>query len=109
MMLVEEGKLSLDDPVSKYIPEFGGSRQVRVLKPGSPPAPFTPYPAQQLPSKEWGEPQYAMVPAARPITVKMLLTHTSGIQIYGVDNAFPRHEPTDTLATFVPKLAVYAA
>jgi CubicO group peptidase (beta-lactamase class C family) len=35
----------------------------------------------------------------------MLLTHTSGIQIYGVNNAFPRREPTDTLATFVPKLA----
>jgi CubicO group peptidase (beta-lactamase class C family) len=46
-----------------------------------------------------------MVPASRPITLRMLLTHTSGIQIYGVDNAFPRREPTDTLATFVPKLA----
>ena len=45
MMLVEEGKLGLDDPVSKYIPEFGQPRQVRVLKPGSPPAP-----SWQLPS-----------------------------------------------------------
>jgi hypothetical protein len=45
------------------------------------------------------------VPAAKPITVRMLLTHTSGIQIYGVDNAFPRREPTDTLASFVPRLA----
>jgi CubicO group peptidase (beta-lactamase class C family) len=35
----------------------------------------------------------------------MLLSHTSGIQIYGIDNGFPRREPTDTLATFVPKLA----
>jgi len=105
MMLVDDGKLNLDDPVSKYIREFGGSRQVRVLKPGSPPAPFTPIPGPLAPSQEWGKPQYAMVPAARPITVRMLLTHTSGIQIYGVDNAFPRHEATDTLATFVPKLA----
>ncbi len=106
MMLVEEGKLSLDDPVSKYIPEFGASRQVRVLTPGSPPAPFTAIPGPAAAVNEWGEPRYAMVPAARPITVRMLLTHTSGIQIYGVDNAFPRHKPTDTLATFVPKLAV---
>ena len=95
MMLVEEGKLNLDDPVSKYIPEFGGPRQVRVLKPGSPPAPFTRHVLDPQPpsESEWGEPQYAMVPAARPITVRMLLTHTSGIQIYGVDNAFPVMSP----------------
>ena len=105
MMLVEDGKLGLDDPISKYIPELGGSRQVRVLKPGSPPAPFTAVPGPVAPSKEWGEPQYQMVPAVKPITVKMLLTHTSGIQIYGIDNAFPRREPADALATFVPKLA----
>jgi CubicO group peptidase (beta-lactamase class C family) len=105
MMLVEDRKLNLDDPVSRYIPEFGGTWQVRVLKPGSPPAPFRAIPGPDAPSKEWGEPQYEMAPAARPITVRMLLTHTSGIQIYGVDNTFPPREPTDTLATFVPKLA----
>jgi len=44
MMLVQDGKLNLDDPVSKYIPEFGRSRQVRVLEPGSPPAPFSAIP-----------------------------------------------------------------
>jgi CubicO group peptidase (beta-lactamase class C family) len=105
MMLVEAGKLNLDDPVSKYIPEFGGPRQVRVLKPGSPPAPLSLVPGPVAPSKEWGEPQYEMVLAAKPITVRMLLTHTSGIQIYGVDNAFPARDPKGTLATFVPKLA----
>jgi CubicO group peptidase (beta-lactamase class C family) len=105
MMLVEDGKLNLDDPVSKYIPEFGGSRQVRVLKPGSPPAPFRAIPGPGAPSKEWGEPQYEMVPATKPITLRMLLTHTSGIQIYGVDNGFPPRDPTDALATFVPKMA----
>ena len=105
MMLVEAGKLDLDDPVSKYIPEFGRSRQVRVLKPGSPPAPFTAMPGPDGPSKEWGEPQYEMEPAAGPVAVRMLLNHTSGIQIYGVNNALPHRQPTDTLATFVPKLA----
>ena len=105
MMLVEDRKLNLDDLVSRYIPEFAGTRQVRVLKPGSPPVPFRALPGPGAPSKEWGEPQYEMTPAARPITVRMLLTHTSGIQIYGVDNAFPPREPTDSLATFVPKLA----
>lgn len=105
MMLVEDGRLGLDDPVSRYIPEFGRARQVRVLKPGSPPAPFRAIPGPGAPSREWGDPQYEMVPAARPITIRMLLNHTSGIQIYGVDNAFPPREPTDSLATFVPKLA----
>ena len=105
MMLVDEGKLNLDDPVSKYIPQFGAVQQVRVLKPGSPPAPFAAVPGPVAPSKEWGEPQYERVPAVRPITVRMLLTHTSGLQVYGVDNAFPRREPSDTLASFVPKLA----
>jgi CubicO group peptidase (beta-lactamase class C family) len=106
MMLVDDGKLNLDDPVSKFIPEFGGQRLVRVLKPGSPPAPFTPMPGPVPVSKEWGEPQYEMVPAERPITVRMLLTHTSGIQIFGVDNPdFPRPEPGDNLATRIPKLA----
>jgi CubicO group peptidase (beta-lactamase class C family) len=52
MMLVDEGKLALDDPVSKFVPEFN---QVRVVKDGKPES-----------------------PAAR-ITLRQLLTHTSGI------------------------------
>ena len=105
MMLVEDGKLNLDDPISKYVPEFGGPRQVRELKPGSPPAPFRAIPGPGPASSEWGAPEYEMVPAAKPITLRMLLTHTSGIQIYGVDNGFPRRDAKDLLATFVPKMA----
>jgi CubicO group peptidase (beta-lactamase class C family) len=117
MMLVEEGKLNLDDPISKYIPELGTPRQVRVLKPGSPPAPYNAMPGPPpavtatapgkpgAPSDQGGEPQYEMVPATKPITLRMLLTHTSGVQIFGIDNAFPQHGPTDTLASFVPRLA----
>lgn len=55
MMLFEEGKLLLTDPVSKYLPEF---TDMRVLKEGS--------------SEE-------TEPAKRPITIKHLLTHTSGL------------------------------
>jgi CubicO group peptidase (beta-lactamase class C family) len=105
LMLLEEGKLNLDDPVSKFIPEFGRPQQVRVLKPGSPPARFTAVPGPMAQPSEWGDPQYEMVPAAKPITLRMLLTHTAGVQVYGVDNAFPRREPTSTLASFVSKLA----
>ncbi|WP_257454954.1 serine hydrolase domain-containing protein [Archangium lipolyticum] len=60
MMLVEEGKLGLDEPISKYLPEW---QNVQVLA-----AP---------PSTPGGS--YSTVPAQTPITVKQLLTHTSGI------------------------------
>ena len=53
MILVDDGKLSLDDPISKFLPEFKGPR---VHKAGQEPA-----------------------PAGREITVRHLLTHTSGI------------------------------
>lgn len=63
MMLQEEGKLLLDDPVSKYIPEFGNTR-VAVAAPDK--------------SKK----KYLVVPAKRQITIRDLLTHTAGIS-YG--------------------------
>lgn len=57
MMLYEEGKFLLDDPVSKYLPEF---KNMKVLvKPAA------------------GEP-YA-IPATKEITIRDLLRHTSGI------------------------------
>ncbi len=57
MMLWEEGKFLLNDPVSKFIPEF---KDVKVL------------PAESEPG---GEPTQAK----RPITIRHLLTHTSGL------------------------------
>ena len=63
MILFEEGKLLLDDPVSKYIPEF---RDTTVAVPD---------PAKKAPG-------YTIVPASRQITVRDLLTHTAGIS-YG--------------------------
>jgi CubicO group peptidase (beta-lactamase class C family) len=105
LMLVDEGKINLDDPVSKYIPEFAAPRLVRLVKPGSPPPPFTPLPGQQPATAEYGPVQYEMVPATHEVTVRTLLTHTSGIQIFGVPNDFPQNKPGDTLATQIPKLA----
>lgn len=56
MILVEEGKLGLDDPISKYIPAF---KDMKVLVD----------PAKGLDSR----------PAKSPITVRNLLTHTAGL------------------------------
>lgn len=63
MILQEEGRLLLDDPVSKYIPEFAGARV-----------------AVQAADKD--AKGYTTVPVKRPITIRDLLTHTAGIS-YG--------------------------
>jgi CubicO group peptidase (beta-lactamase class C family) len=59
MMLFEDGKLLLDDPISKYIPEF---RKPQVLD-----------------KFNKADTTYTTVAAKREITVRDLLTHTSGI------------------------------
>lgn len=56
MMLVEEGRFLLDDPVAKFIPEFA-NQQVGVENNG----------------------KLDLVPLQRPMTVQDLLRHTSGI------------------------------
>lgn len=63
MMLWEEGKFQLDDPISKYIPEFKNP--------------------QVLQSFRYADTTYTTRPANKEITIRHLLTHTSGIG-YGV-------------------------
>ncbi len=63
MMLWEEGKFQLDEPISKYIPEF---KNPQVLK-----------------SFTYSDTTYATEPAKSEITIRQLITHTSGIG-YGV-------------------------
>jgi CubicO group peptidase (beta-lactamase class C family) len=109
MMLVEDGKINLNDPISKFVPELGGKRIVRVLKKGSPPPPFSPMPGFLPEAAPDGPAVYDMVPAEREFTIKDLLTHTSGVQIFGVPNAIPnmpRRTPNDTLATAIPRLGL---
>lgn len=65
MILLEEGKLLLSDPVSKFIPSF---RETTVAVPAPPGA-------------VRGTP-VSVVPAKRQITIRDLLTHTSGMS-YG--------------------------
>ncbi len=62
VVLMEEGKLRLSEPVSKYLPAF---KRTTVLVPG---------PASSG--------RYGSVPAKREITIRDLLTHTAGIN-YG--------------------------
>jgi CubicO group peptidase (beta-lactamase class C family) len=69
MMLVDEGKVSLNDPVEKYLPEFKG-QQVHVAlldsalqPPGAPPRPNLARPTH-------------------PILVREILSHTSGLPFH---------------------------
>jgi CubicO group peptidase (beta-lactamase class C family) len=61
LMLLEEGRFQLDDPAEKYLPQLAGRR---VLRPGATDAEDT-------------------EPAKTPITIRHLMTHTSGLA-YGV-------------------------
>jgi CubicO group peptidase (beta-lactamase class C family) len=63
MTLIEEGRINLGDPVSKFIPEF---KETKVA----------------VPAADKGTPSYSVVPAKREITIRDLLTHTAGIS-YG--------------------------
>jgi len=106
MMLVEEGKVRLTDPVSRFIPEFATLNKVAVPRPGPPGAPAGP-PAQGR--QGGGAPAYDVVSVNRPITIADLLKHGSGLVSGGLGAAdaarlAPR-TPTDTLATYIPKLA----
>ncbi len=63
MILWEEGKFQLDDPISKYIPEFKNPQVLRTFR--------------------YADTSWTAQPASREITIRHLLTHTSGIG-YGI-------------------------
>ncbi len=89
LMLIEQGKLRLSDPVSKFIPEFKDV-QVAVL------------------DKETG--RVSLERPQRPVTIRDLLTHTSGLGSGGIGTktakaktAFPHGD--DTLASYAARMA----
>jgi CubicO group peptidase (beta-lactamase class C family) len=61
MMLVEQGKITLDEPIAKYIPAF------KEMKVG------------METRDDDGKPKFYLVDAKKPITIQDLLRHTSGI------------------------------
>ncbi|WP_423820173.1 serine hydrolase [Salinimicrobium sp. TIG7-5_MAKvit] len=66
MMLWEEGKFKLDDPISKYIPEFKDPQVIATFN------------AEDT--------TYTTKPAGKEITIRQLLTHTSGLGYGRIDS-----------------------
>ncbi len=99
LMLVEEGKIRLNDSVSKFLPEFKESK-VAMPRESATPRP---------PAQPAAPPDYYTVPANREITIRDLLTHTSGLLSSGLGSRVaPRMNPFapgETLESYIPKLA----
>jgi CubicO group peptidase (beta-lactamase class C family) len=94
MMLVDDGRLALDQPLAKYIPAFADV-MVAAERHGE------------------GRPSLATEPLKRPITIEDLLRHTSGITygFYGDSSVRKLYANSDLFegdfdnATFVERLA----
>jgi CubicO group peptidase (beta-lactamase class C family) len=77
LMLAEEGKVRLSDPVSRFIPAYADI-EVGIVKPTTP-GPGGPPAAAPAAGPGAPPPAFYTVPATRQITVLDLLTHTSGL------------------------------
>lgn len=93
LMMLEEGKLRLEDPVSKFIPEFANTTVAMLTDPNA---------------EESRDPDIYKTPATREITVRDLLTHTSGLASSGIAaRTTARMAPRETssnLAAYIPTL-----
>src|ERR1017187_4392653 len=85
MMMLEEGKLRLNDPVSKFLPAFAN-------------------PKVAVPKGNAGE--FYVIPAERELTIRDLLTHTNGLMTGGIGSKSgpPRPAPGAPLAHHIPQL-----
>ena len=96
MLLYDEGKFQLDDPISKYLPAFANAKVLATFNAA--------------------DSSYTTVPAQREVTIRQLLTHTSGISypVIGTREATAIYAkamipsgigtPTGTLATAMDAL-----
>ncbi len=98
LMMMEEGKLRLTDPISKFIPEFKGMK-VAVIEDR---------PAGAAAPARGAPPLFYTVPATREITVQDLLTHVSGLNSGGAAStaevAKVALKAGEKLSDYIPRL-----
>ncbi|MDB6137818.1 MAG: estB 3 [Verrucomicrobiaceae bacterium] len=82
MMLIDEGKACLDDPVEKYLPEFKGQMYIT----------------------EKDDAHMLLKKPPHPFTIRQLMSHTSGMGI-----AAPMDRPSYDMAPLVQRIPEYAA
>jgi CubicO group peptidase (beta-lactamase class C family) len=102
LMMVEEGKIRMTDPVSKFIPEW---KNMTV---------GVPLPVQGGAAAPGGragspavEPRYYTVPVERELTIRDLLTHVNGVVTGPISQSANRAvaaKPNETLADYIPRL-----
>ena len=125
MILIDDGLISADDPVYKYIPEY---KEVKVAIPLKPVGKYHELKSRaknkltkdtstktKAKSKDgWYSktkrvvPEYRLEKANRPLTIHDLLTHTAGLGTKGGLGSMIIKDgvlPKDTLATWVPRMA----
>lgn len=90
MMLVEEGKVQLTDPVSKFLPGFD---KLQVSVPKTDPV--------------FAKVSYTMVPAERQMTVQDLLRHTSGLAYGEITANAPVKEAYAKAGVYLPNVRDY--
>jgi CubicO group peptidase (beta-lactamase class C family) len=99
LMMMEEGKLRLTDPVSRFIPEFKGSKVAVIQdRPVGAPAPA-----------RGTAPPFYTIPAARELTIQDLLTHVNGLNTGGPASSAAvakiALKPGEKLSDYIPRLA----
>ena len=90
LMLLEEGKIRLNDPVSRFLPEFKGQKVAVAQE----------HAANQPAS-------FYMIPASREVTIQDLLAHVSGLGSGPAGNAEiakMKRNPGEKLADVIPQL-----
>lgn len=117
MMMVEEGKVRLADPVSRYIPEFKNLK-VAVAAPAAPgergergqaPAAAPAGGGRGRGGRGGAPPVFTTVAPSREVTIKDLLTHVSGLGSGTMSNstisaAEVRRKDGEKLADYIPRL-----